>query len=254
MDREAQGYGFLKNRGNGEPRGATNRVADALREAIVSMDLKPGEAIDKAAVCARLGVSRFPVSEALSRLKAEGLVDVQPQRGSTVALIRLADTRENLFLRKALETEVVRSLAGVIDAVTLAELKRNLRYQKSAVDADDRSGFHALDLELHDILLEAVRFPRVKAAAESARLRLDRVRRLLASPRRVAVTFKEHVRIVAALEAGDPDLAAAAMAAHLDSVMQELQAFARSRPEHFADQGSGAATTATRKRRRQAAQ
>lgn len=254
MDRTAQSYGFLKNRGNGEPRGATNRVADALREAIVSMDLKPGEPIDKAAVCARLGVSRFPVSEALSRLKAEGLVDIQPQRGSTVALIRLADTRENLFLRKALETEVVRNLAGTIDAATLAELKRNLRYQKSAVDADDRSGFHTLDLELHDILLEAVRFPRVKAAAESARLRLDRVRRLLASPRRVAITFKEHARIVAALEAGDPDEAAAAMATHLDSVMQELQAFARARPEHFADQGSPAVAPPARKRRQQATQ
>jgi DNA-binding GntR family transcriptional regulator len=251
MHGEAQGYGFLKNRGNVEPRGATNRVAEALREAIVSMDLRPGETLDKAAICARLGVSRFPVSEALTRLEAEGLVDIQPQRGTSVALIRLADTRENLFLRKALETEVVRSLAGQLDAATLAELKRNLRYQKSAAGADDRSGFHALDLEFHDLLLEAVRFPRVKAAAESARLRLDRVRRLLASPRRVAVTFKEHVRIISALEAGDPEEAAEAMAAHLDSVMQELQAFARARPEHFADQAGGAETAAPPKRKRQ---
>jgi DNA-binding GntR family transcriptional regulator len=250
MHQGLRGYGFLTNRGSG---GATNRVAEALREAIVSMDLRPGEIIDKAAICARLGVSRFPVSEALSRLKAEGLVEIQPQRGSTVALLRLTDTRENLFLRKALETEVVRSLAADIDAATVAALRRNLRYQKSAVDAEDRSGFHALDLEFHDILLEAVRFPRVKAAAENARLRLDRVRRLLASPRRVAITFKEHVRIVSALEAGNVEEAAEAMGAHLDAVMQELQAFARSRPENFADQSSGVEIAAPRKRKRQSA-
>jgi DNA-binding GntR family transcriptional regulator len=250
MQNNLHGYAFLKNRGNG---GATNRVAQALREAIISMNLKPGEAIDKAEICARLNVSRFPVSEALSRLKLEGLVDIQPQRSSTVALIRLADTRENLFLRKALETEVVRSVARETDASTLSALKRNLRYQKSAADADDRSGFHQLDLDFHDILLEAVRFPQVKAITESARLRLDRVRRLLASPRRVAITFEEHTRILLALEAADPDGAAAAMSAHLDAVTQELQAFARAHPEHFADQAGGPQASSGRKQKRQGA-
>mgnify|MGYP000542195349 CR=1 FL=1 len=53
--------------------GATARVHAALREAIVQLDLKPGEFLDQQAIAARMGVSRFPVGEAMNRLAAEGL-------------------------------------------------------------------------------------------------------------------------------------------------------------------------------------
>lgn len=236
MELKAESYPFLDSV-RGSRGGATSRVCEALREAIVSLELPPGAAIDKPALCQRLGVSRFPVSEALSRLQAEGLVEIQPQRGSSVALIRLADAHENMFLRRALEAAAVRALAPVISEETLAALQRNIRYQRAAVEADDRAGFHKLDLEFHEILLDALKFPRVKAAVESARLALERVRRLLASARRHAVTLQEHERIVAALQARNGERAAVAMIRHLDVVNRELQALARKQPEIFADRG-----------------
>ncbi|HEY7749507.1 MAG TPA: GntR family transcriptional regulator [Aestuariivirgaceae bacterium] len=234
MELEAKSYFFL-DKVRGPRGGATTRVFDALREAIVSLELPPGAPIDKAALCERLGVSRYPVSEALLRLQAEGLVEIQPQRGSSVALIRLADAEENMFLRSALEAAAMRALAPVITAETIAALQRNIRYQKAAVRADDRAGFYKLDLEFHEILLDALKFPRVKAAVENARLALERIRRLLASARRHAVTLKEHQRIVCALEAGDGERAASAMIRHLDAVNRELKARARAQPELFAD-------------------
>src|SRR5918994_3501916 len=112
--------------------GATERVVEALREAIVTLQIPPGAPLDKAVLTARFGVSRFPVAEAFTRLKAEGLVDVRPQSGSTASLIRLADVRENMFLRRALEGEAVALLASRNDAALLVEVDRNLRYQKSA--------------------------------------------------------------------------------------------------------------------------
>src|SRR4051812_33527284 len=160
--------------------GATDRIVEILREAIVTLELQPGAVLDKAKLTERFGVSRFPVAEALNRLKVEGLVDIRPQSGSTVSLIRLADVRENMFLRRALEAETVAFLAGRSDAALTAELKRNLRYQNVAVDADDRPGFHRLDVSFHDLLIGAAGFPRVRAMVENARLALDRVRRLLA--------------------------------------------------------------------------
>jgi DNA-binding GntR family transcriptional regulator len=234
MELKAESYPFLDSvrvsRG-----GATSRVCEALREAIISLELPPGAFIDKAALCKRLGVSRFPVSEALSRLQGEGLVEIQPQRGSSVALIRLADAHENMFLRRTLEAAAVRALAPVIEQETLAALQRNIRYQRAAVEADDRAGFHKLDLEFHEILLDALKFPRVKSAVESARLALERVRRLLASARRHAVTLQEHERILAALESGNGEKAAEAMIRHLNAVNRELEALAKKRPEIFAD-------------------
>jgi DNA-binding GntR family transcriptional regulator len=215
--------------------GATDRIVETLREAIVTLELPPGVVLDKATLTTRFGVSRFPVAEALNRLKAEGLVDIRPQSGSTVSLIRLADVRENMFLRRALEAETVAFLAERSDAALTAELKRNLRYQNAAVNADDRPGFHRLDLSFHDLLIGAAGFPRVRAMVENARLALDRVRRLLASPRRHVVTFQEHVAIVDAIEAGKAEAARTAMLAHIEAVMVELEAFSQTHPQVFAD-------------------
>ena len=215
--------------------GATDRIVETLREAIVTLELRPGIVLDKATLTTRFGVSRFPVAEALNRLKAEGLVDIRPQRGSTVSLIRLADVRENMFLRRALEAETAALLAERDDGALIAELRRNLRYQNVAVEADDRAGFHRLDLSFHDLLIGAARFPRVRAMVENARLALDRVRRLLASPRRHAVTYQEHVAIVDAIEAGKVEAARSAMLAHIEAVMVEIEAFSQTHPQVFAD-------------------
>ena len=126
-------------------------------------------------------------------------------------------------------------LAERDDAALVAELRRNLRYQNVAVEADDRPGFHRLDLSFHDLLIGAAGFPRVRAMVENARLALDRVRRLLASPRRHVVTFQEHVAIVDAIEAGKAEAARAAMLAHIEAVMVELEAFSQTHPQVFAD-------------------
>ena len=81
-------------------------VYGELKEAILSGTLEPGCLIDKAGLCEKLGVSRFPVSAAVSRLSYDRLVDVAPQHGSFVARISLNDVRERFFIRSALEGEI----------------------------------------------------------------------------------------------------------------------------------------------------
>ena len=58
-------YAFLPTLSRQGRGGTVQRVADVVRDAIVRLELPPGTTIDKAALCTRLGVSRFPVSEAL---------------------------------------------------------------------------------------------------------------------------------------------------------------------------------------------
>jgi DNA-binding GntR family transcriptional regulator len=217
------------------PGGATARVHAALREAIVQLDLKPGEFLDKQAIAGRMGVSRFPVGEAMNRLAAEGLVDIIPQSGSRVALIKISDARENMFFRRALEVETVRSIAQAAAPTLLDQLYSNLRYQKAAIEAQDLKGFHGFDLAFHAALQDQLGYERVRSATETARLGLDRVRRLLNTRRRLELTLGEHEAVVAALEARDGDAAANAMHRHLDAVLEELESFAHERPELFAD-------------------
>jgi DNA-binding GntR family transcriptional regulator len=210
-------------------------VTDTLRQAIVTLGLKPGEAIDKGAVCERLGVSRFPVSEALARLQTEGLVDILPQRGSIVSLVRIADVLEYMLIRKALEAEAVRVVAGNHSPELIDTLERNMRYQRAAAEIEDQQGFHQRDLEFHDIIFGDMSFTRVKSVIEATRANLDRARRLILTPRRLEVTIAEHEKILAGIVAGQGSQAATAMRAHIDSVMTELIAFARGNPSVFAD-------------------
>lgn len=235
MKLEESPYHFLSAPATPTRGNVTVFVTDTLRQAIVTLDLKPGEVIDKTAVCERLGVSRFPVSEALARLQAEGLVDILPQRGSTVSLVRIADVLEYMLIRKALEAEAVRVVTGSHSEELIDTLRRNISYQRAAVEIDDRQGFHERDLEFHDIIFGDMRFSKVKAVIENTRANLDRARRLILTPRRLEVTLAEHQRILDGIESGDGQRAAAAMRAHIDSVMVELIDYARGNAGIFAD-------------------
>ena len=221
--------------------GVTQSVTEQLRRAIVTLELKPGEVLDKGAICDRLGVSRFPVSEALARLQADGLVDILPQRGSVVSLVRMADVTEYMLIRKALECEAVRVLIGHHTEALIEDLRANLVAQRRAVERDDREGFHARDLAFHDLLFASMRFSKIKAAIEGARANLDRARRLIITPRRLAFSSNEHQAVFDAILAKDAVRATVAMRAHIDSVMGELFDFAHHRPELFADGGDYAA-------------
>lgn len=235
MKLESTPYHFLSGPATPTRGNVTVFVTDTLRQAIVTLALKPGEVLDKGAICERLGVSRFPVSEALARLQAEGLVDILPQRGSIVSLVKIADVLEYMLIRKALEAEAVRVVTDNHSEELLETLQRSLSYQKAAVEIDDQFGFHERDLEFHDIIFGDMRFSKVKAVIENTRANLDRARRLILTPRRLSVTLNEHQRIVEGIAGGDGQRAAQAMRQHIDSVMAELIAFAAEHAELFAD-------------------
>src|ERR1700722_7890724 len=112
---------------------ATPRLQDVIREANVALAFTPGEFIQKDAICRRLGVSRFPVSEALGRLADEGFVEVLPQRGTRVSLIDIATCRQAVFIRRALEGEALRVIAPGVDDRLIEQLEENLREQELAV-------------------------------------------------------------------------------------------------------------------------
>jgi DNA-binding GntR family transcriptional regulator len=215
--------------------GTVQRVQDVIRDAIVRLELPPGTTIDKAALCAQLGVSRFPVSEALGRLAAEGFVEILPQRGTHVARIDMGDCHQAMFIRRALEVEAMRSIASRADAPLLATLDRNLCEQEAVLPNENSVRFHQLDLELHEVLMDFLGFERVKNAVETARGSLDRARLFMCTPQRKMSTFREHAALVAALKRHDADAAVSAMERHLDAVMAELLDFAGRNPEAVAE-------------------
>lgn len=212
------------------------RVYRDLREAIVSLKLRPGLRIDRNALAGRLGVSRQPVAEALSRLAGERLVDVEPQKGTFVARIRMREVAEAAFVRRALEVAMAREIAADIDAMTLKRLEKSLGLQAAALKSRDWATFYALDVSFHALLFERLGMRGVAAAVEASRAQLERARRsLLPEAGRGARTLREHRQLVTALRSHDAGAAAEAMRAHLDGVVAEMGTFVAARPDLFED-------------------
>jgi DNA-binding GntR family transcriptional regulator len=210
------------------------RVYQTLREAILSLDLAPGEMLKKPAICAELGVSRSPVSEALLRLQGEGLVDIQPQAGSFVARLSMHDVREGAFLREAIEVAAIGRVAAQATDAQVAALEANLAAQAGRIAAGDIAAFYADDRAMHEMLLGFTGFRRLAQVSDTAWVHVNRSRRLILPVLgRVAATLQEHRAIIDAVAARDPVGAQAAMQAHLRQLMSYLETLARDRPELF---------------------
>jgi DNA-binding GntR family transcriptional regulator len=96
-------------------------VTTALRDAILSGELRPGDRLLQEQLAEQLRVSRIPLRDALRRLEAEGLVRIGPRRGAEVASLTPDDVREIYAIRIALEPELVRD---AIAALGPADIKR----------------------------------------------------------------------------------------------------------------------------------
>jgi GntR family transcriptional regulator, rspAB operon transcriptional repressor len=209
-------------------------VYSALKGVIISGELPPGVPIDKNEICARLQVSRLPVTTAINHLAYEGLVLIEPQRGSFVAPIKLDDVVQWMQARRALEVEVVRECARHRTPEMLQVLERNLLYQQAAIGGSDFAAFLQMDIAFHDLLTSSVGLRRIGEILDSFRPHLDRVRRLLLPQAgRMESTLSEHRAIVEALASRNGRKAEQAMQNHLQSVLEHLIAFERDHPDFF---------------------
>lgn len=216
------------------PGSLANRAYLSLKHAILSLTFRPGEILRKPEICEELGVSRSPVAEAVTRLAAEGLVDVVPQAGTFVARFSMDEIREGAFLRQALELAAVEQVARTITEDQLTLLRRNLRVQEVLLEDGDFPGFYQLDAQMHELILSFTGFRRLATLAETSWVHVNRARQLiLPAPGRVQATLAEHRAILAALEAHDPGTARMATAAHLQQLITFLEPLAASMPELF---------------------
>src|SRR5262245_33650799 len=184
--------------------GKARRVYEHLRRGIRRLSIAPGARLDRDEIARRLGVSRAPVREAVTRLAEEGLVEVAPRRGSYVAPIRRAQVRESLFVRMALEVEAARRAAERRDPLLAERLHDSLARQEAAVARGAMIHLHRLDEAFHAAIFEAVEPAWSQRMLDLFRAPLDRPRRLaLGLNPRPRETVAEHRRIVEAILAGD---------------------------------------------------
>jgi DNA-binding GntR family transcriptional regulator len=210
------------------------QVTRALRHAIVTMQLAPGEMLSEQELARRFGVSRSPVREALIKLSEAGLVRVLPQRGTQVVKISQAGVEDARFIREAVECAVVREAAVRATPALIADLNASLTKQRRAQRAASTEEFLSLDEEFHRLLAEAAKRPAAWQMIEDIKPQMDRVRFLdmaKATPRHAVLA--QHVVIVEAIKARDPAAAEKAMRQHLSEILRSLPELAAQYPHLF---------------------
>jgi DNA-binding GntR family transcriptional regulator len=215
-------------------RHAAPQVVEALRAAIISLELAPGIALDRAELAQNFGVSQTPVRDALIRLSEEGLVIVRAQHTTQVSRIDVPAAREAHFLRRAIEIEIARQLAATPDKALIAELRTQLSRQSQLAEQKDFPGFMAADKEFHRLMYVAAGLPRLWAVVVRMSGHVDRLR-LLHSPfaGKTASIQDGHEAILDAIAAGDAEAAAQAVREHLSGTLASVDEIQQRYPEYL---------------------
>ena len=132
-----------------------NSVYDALRQRFVTGKFMPGSSLSTRGVARELGVSQMPVREALSRLAAEGAVEIRSKRRIVVPLMTAARFKDLLRCRELLEPEAAVAALPFIDAARLRHLRAVDNALDVALKTGDVSGYMEGNLDFHFTIYRA---------------------------------------------------------------------------------------------------
>lgn len=174
----------------------------------------------------RFGASKTPVREALQLLVAEGLVEVLPKKGYRIRGMELTDLGEVLELRTLLEPRAAARCARWADPEQVEDLTRRWEAQR------DAPGLEPLERTLrardfHAGIAQAAGSHRMSVILEGLHHEMVRAHHVLPQLRwhlSEEIELREHRGILAAITAGDPERAEAAMRTHMDSIRESLGA------------------------------
>jgi DNA-binding GntR family transcriptional regulator len=199
-------------------------VYDELRRGLLFGEYPLIERLAEVSLAERLGASRTPVREALMRLEAEGLVVRRPQGGFYPRSPNLAGIRDLYELRRILELACLvrpRMHGELHDPAVLGAIHDDWLELAANPPAPD-PGLVVIDEHFHLRLAEAAGNP---AVAEQLQVVNDRIRVVrmqnFVHHQRIIVTTSQHLAILDALLAGDPDTAVTLMGDHLDEAMAQ---------------------------------
>lgn len=127
-------------------------VADALRDAIISGAVQPGQRLIESEIAKQMAVSRAPLREALRQLEQEGLVTRHPNRGCFVTDFSEQDVIEVISLRCVLECMAIEWATPRITAEDIAVLRSLIEEARQATDAGDLNRLTRVDMQFHEYI------------------------------------------------------------------------------------------------------
>lgn len=168
----------------------------------------------------QLGISATPLREALVELEAIGMVDISHNRGAVVAAFGPAELRGIYQVRRVLESEAARCACGHMDRGVLEAFRDEMReyVARRSKSAAWLRAVMAADARFHAAIAAACGSPRLAREIDRYALLMQTVSEAIGNRYRSKEDgIQEHIAIIEALLAEDPERSAVAMARHIDA-------------------------------------
>lgn len=193
-----------------------------IERMIIEGQLAAGEKLNELALSTAMGVSRGTMREAIRSLADSGLIDLVANRGAFVHATTIAEVRNLYDLRGAIFAmacaSAARRVSAGLEGDLAQRLERNLDRMRRAHVEDDANGYYALNIEFHDMLMQAAANPKAKTIYDNLVKEMHLYRRRgLSIATNIARSIEEHEAILLGVGSGDPDKARLAAEAHLRS-------------------------------------
>ena len=207
------------------PKSLTELAEDSIRQLIVSGAFALGEQLSEASLAAQLGISKTPVREALLRLRADGLIDIQPQRGTFVFSLTPEQVDDICRFRELIEVAALGAGMQARRPELVRELEANVQRMAEAQAAADWRAIPLLDQAFHEVIVEQGGNAYLAQAYELVASKIRALRsRLPEENDRVGHCQENHAAIVRLIRKGDVARAQQALALHIrdtrDSYLQ----------------------------------
>jgi DNA-binding GntR family transcriptional regulator len=198
-----------------------SRVAEVLREQLLSGVFRPGTPMRDVELSRRAGVARSTMREALTQLARDGLLEHSLHRGMEVTRLSQADVADIYEARRVLECAGVQALKAGGDGLEMLEAA--IHDMHSAAQRADPRAMVDGDVAFHLALVAAAGSPRLSQCAESVMLELRLVLSVVDRNRSELLTqVKDHETLLAAIRSQPPARAVSAVEQHLVAARDRL--------------------------------
>jgi len=204
----------------------SGQITTRIRDKILAGEYSPGSPLLQDSIAAEFGVSKIPVREALVRLRAEGLIDIEAHRGFRVRPLLAAEVDEVFRLRLSLEPAAVAVGARVAKAAHHLAAREALRSLNDALSAKVLNNIGNLNSAFHLALVVAEMQPvTCEILSRLHTLSQRYVRMHLLPVGRVRRATREHNALYAAWAEGDARRARQLTTQHIEETRDELAEF-----------------------------
>jgi DNA-binding GntR family transcriptional regulator len=205
-------------------RASPDEIADGIVDAILAGSLAPGQRLGEQSLADLFGVSRTLVREALARLSARGMVEVNARRGWFVVQPSREEADEAFHARIAIETGLLHSLDAAPPRAALKRLKQHVSAERAAIRAGEPGPRSYLLGDFHVCLADCLGGPLLADILRDLTARTTLVATLFQSRHDATQSCADHALIVAALEAGALPEARRLVREHIETVARHLGA------------------------------